>query len=49
VLLRQKQLETNYSYYAFMSLNCTFGSILNNVVNPRFGGGGGGGGSIFFF
>ena len=46
VLLRQKQLETNYSYFAFMSLNYTFGSIFNNVVNPRFGGSGG---SMFFF
>lgn len=44
VLLRQRSLQTSYSYFGFASLNYTFGSIFNNVVNPRFGGGGGGGG-----
>lgn len=40
VLLQQRRLETNFSYFAFASINYTFGSIFNNVVNPRFGGGG---------
>ena len=37
VLLRQKQLATQYSYYGGVGLAYTFGSIYNNVVNPRFG------------
>lgn len=41
VLLRQRSLQTSYSYFGFASINYTFGSIFNNVVNPRFGGGGG--------
>jgi hypothetical protein len=41
VLLRQQQLATNYSYFVFASINYTFGSIFNSIVNPRFGGGGG--------
>lgn len=47
VLLRQQQLKTSYRYFAFAGLSYTFGSIFNNVVNPRFGGGGGG--DSFFF
>lgn len=47
VLLRRRQLETSYRYSANVNLSYTFGSILNNIVNPRFGGGGGG--EIFFF
>lgn len=43
VLLRQRQLATNYRYFMHMGLSYRFGSIFNNVVNPRFGGGGGGG------
>ena len=39
VLLRQQQLQTSYRYFAFAGLSYTFGSIFNNVVNPRFGGG----------
>jgi hypothetical protein len=27
-----------------VGFNYSFGSIFNNIVNPRFGGGGGGGG-----
>lgn len=42
VLLRRRQLQTDYSYYTFLSFNYTFGSVFNNVVNPRFGGGSGG-------
>ena len=40
ILVRQRQLATNYSYFTFIGLSYTFGSIYNNVVNPRFGGGG---------
>lgn len=42
VLLRRRQLETSYNYWASIGLSYTFGSIYNNVVNPRFGGSGGG-------
>jgi len=46
LLLRLRQLKTNYRYFIFTRLSYTFGSIFNNIVNPRFGGSGGGG---FFF
>jgi len=36
VLLRQRQLATNYSYNLKVGFSYTFGSIYNNVVNPRF-------------
>ena len=42
VLLRLRQLETNYRYFPSVGLSYTFGSIYNNVVNPRFGSGPGG-------
>lgn len=42
ILLRRKELETNYNYFVHFGFSYTFGSIYNNVVNPRFGGGGGG-------
>ena len=41
ILLRQKELATQYSYFNHFGFSYTFGSIYNNVVNPRFGGGGG--------
>lgn len=41
VLLRQRQLFTGYRYYVSFGISYRFGSIFNNVVNPRFGGGGG--------
>ena len=47
VLLQQRSLATSYSYYGYVSLNYTFGSIFNNVVNPRFGGSNGG--QVIFF
>ncbi|MEP6905712.1 MAG: hypothetical protein ABI875_06480, partial [Gemmatimonadales bacterium] len=47
VLVRQRQLATSYSYFGGVGLSYTFGSILNNVVNPRFEGASGG--SFFFF
>ena len=37
ILTRQKQQATNYSYYTYFGFSYTFGSIYNNVVNPRFG------------
>ena len=37
ILLQIKQLETQYSYYLSIGVSYTFGSIYNNVVNPRFG------------
>lgn len=37
VLTYQRELETTYSYYASLGFSFTFGSIYNNVVNPRFG------------
>jgi hypothetical protein len=40
VLLRQSQLQTGYRAFFYISVNYTFGSVLNNVVNPRFNGGG---------
>ena len=43
ILLRRQQLATQYSYFASFGLTYTFGSIYNNVVNPRFGNSGGGG------
>ncbi|HSJ24098.1 MAG TPA: hypothetical protein VK929_05465 [Longimicrobiales bacterium] len=35
VLLRRRALETNYRYRTSIGLRYTFGSIYNNVVNPR--------------
>jgi hypothetical protein len=37
VLLRVKELETQFEYFTSFGLTYTFGSIYNNVVNPRFG------------
>jgi hypothetical protein len=36
VLLRRRELGTDYRYFFNLSLSYTFGSIFNNVVNPRF-------------
>lgn len=38
VLLRRRQLATSFSYYSGFGLTYTFGSIFNNIVNPRFDG-----------
>ena len=38
VLTEQKELSTSYNYFASFGISYTFGSIYNNVVNPRFGG-----------
>ena len=45
ILVRQRQLATGYRYYTQFSVSYSFGSIFNNIVNPRFGGGG----DVFFF
>jgi hypothetical protein len=37
ILLQQRQMSTSYSYYGSIGISYTFGSIYNNVVNPRFG------------
>jgi hypothetical protein len=37
ILLRQRQLQTQYMYYMNFGVSYTFGSMINNVVNPRFG------------
>jgi hypothetical protein len=42
VLLKRRQLETSYYYWLSIGFSYTFGSIYNNIVNPRFGGSGGG-------
>jgi hypothetical protein len=36
VLLQRKELGTDWRYRVGLSLSYTFGSIYNNVVNPRF-------------
>ncbi|HEV2017811.1 MAG TPA: hypothetical protein VGQ98_05815 [Gemmatimonadaceae bacterium] len=41
-LLRRRQLETSYSYFVQLGFSYSFGSIFNNIVNPRFGGTSGG-------
>jgi hypothetical protein len=46
VLLRRKELATQFQYFTMFGFSFTFGSIYNNVVNPRFGNGGGGGMTI---
>jgi len=38
-LLQLKQLASSYFVQGGVSLSYTFGSIYNNVVNPRFGSG----------
>lgn len=37
VLLRQRQLATGYEYFLNFNVSYSFGSIFNNIVNPRFG------------
>lgn len=46
VLRQLKGLQTSYRYRASVGLSYTFGSIFNNIVNPRFGGSGD---QFFFF
>ncbi len=35
VLLRQQEIATDYTYWGIVGISYTFGSIYNNVVNPR--------------
>ena len=50
ILLRQRTLATDRNYTININLRYTFGSIFNNIVNPRFDSGGGGrDASLFFF
>jgi hypothetical protein len=37
ILTRRKQLASQYFYWGNIGITYTFGSIYNNVVNPRFG------------
>jgi len=37
ILLQRKQLSTQYNYSVRLGVRFTFGSIYNNIVNPRFG------------
>lgn len=39
VIARQRQLATSYSYSVYLSVSYSFGSIYNNVVNPRLSSG----------
>ncbi len=48
VLLQQRQLLTSYEWDGFIGLSYTFGSLFNNVVNPRFGNSNGGSTVIMF-
>jgi hypothetical protein len=36
ILLHQQELETQYNYWGSTGISYTFGSIYNNIVNPRF-------------
>ncbi len=44
ILLQISEQQTNFSFFTYFGLSYTFGSIYNNVVNPRFEGG-----NSFFF
>jgi hypothetical protein len=46
ILLQRKQMATQFQYFTSFGFTYTFGSIYNNVVNPRFGNSSGGGISI---
>lgn len=43
VFLRRRELGTDFEYSMEVGLSFTFGSVFNNVVNPRLRTGGGGG------
>jgi hypothetical protein len=40
ILARQRALATDYRYYVSLGFSYRFGSIYNNIVNPRFSSGG---------
>ena len=37
ILLRLRELQSDYEYGFSISLTYTFGSIFSSIVNPRFG------------
>jgi hypothetical protein len=37
ILLRQRQIASGYEFEVWLGVRYTFGSIFNNVINPRFG------------
>ena len=37
VLLQRRQLQTGYTFWGSFGISYSFGSIYNNIVNPRFG------------
>jgi hypothetical protein len=37
ILLKRRELETQYNYSVSMGISYTFGSMYNNIVNPRWG------------
>ena len=37
LLLKRKELQTQYTYFLSIGVSYSFGSIYNNIVNPRFG------------
>ena len=41
ILLRLRQLATDYNYSFSVGISYSFGSVFNSHVNPRFGGPGG--------
>ena len=49
VLRQLRELQTGYRYFMSLGLSYRFGSIFNNVVNPRFSSRGGGGNFFFSF
>jgi hypothetical protein len=38
ILLKRRQLESNFNYWGSFGISYSFGSIYNNIVNTRFGG-----------
>jgi len=36
IILQNRQLDTNYSFWTYFGFNYRFGSANNNIVNPRF-------------
>jgi hypothetical protein len=47
ILLQLRQLQTGFRYFVSLGVSYTFGSIFNNIVNPRFSNRSGG--EEFFF
>lgn len=45
ILVGSREAATDFRFFTYFGLSYTFGSIYNNVVNPRFGSGG----SMFFY